>query len=171
MTTDQTMTVQAIKTAIQMEIDGKEFYLKAAKASKNDLGRQLFSSLAAEEDIHRVKFEEIFQAIGAKKAWPAVKLTPHGRELKTLFTDASTNVKAAKNELEAIRTAMDMENRTRDFYQERAGKASFDAEKQFYLALVGQESTHHALLLDYFEYLKDPAQYFTMKERHSLDGG
>jgi rubrerythrin len=171
MVTDQTMTLQAIKTAIQMEIDGKEFYLKAAEASTNDLGRQLFRSLAAEEDIHRVKFEEIFRAIGAKKAWPGLKLTPHGRELKTLFTGAARNVKAAKNELDAIRTAMEMENKTRDFYQERAGKASFDAEKQFYLALVGQESTHHALLLDYFEYLQNPAQYFTMKERHSLDGG
>lgn len=171
METEQNMTVKAIQTAIQMEIDGKEFYLQAAKASKNELGRQLFSSLAAEEDIHRQKFEEIFRTIQSKKAWPEVKLTPHGKEMKTLFAGAAADVKAAGSELEAIRTAMDMENKTRDFYQERSSKAAFDAEKRFYLALVGQESVHHTLLLDYFEYLQNPAQYFTMKERHSLDGG
>jgi rubrerythrin len=165
------MTVQAVKTAIQMEIDGKEYYLKAAQASKIDLGRQLFRSLAAEEDIHRQKFEEIFRTIQAKKAWPELKFTPHGKEMQTLFAGAAASVKATSSEVDAIKTAMEMENKTRDFYQERAGKASFDAEKQFYLALVGQESTHHAMLLDYFEYLQNPGQYFTMKERHSLDGG
>lgn len=171
MTTEQSLTVEAVKKAIQMEIEGKEFYLKAAEASRIDLGRRLFNSLAAEEDIHRQKFEDIFRAIQARKDWPDVKLAPHGRELKTLFAEAGANVKAAKSELDAIKTAMEMENKTRDFYQERAGKALFEAEKQFYTALVGQESVHHALLLDYFEYLSDPAQYFTMKEHHSLDGG
>ena len=160
MVTEQNKTLEAITTSIRMEIDGKEFYIKARLASGNVLGRRLFQSLASEEDIHRQKFEKIYKAIQTKKAWPEVNLTPHGQELKTLFAKASKQVKAAKSELEAIQTAMNMENKTRDFYLERAGKASFEAEKQFYTILVGEESTHHALLLDYYEYLQDPRPIF-----------
>ncbi len=106
MVTEHALTVEAVKKAIQMEIEGKEFYLKAAKVSRNNLGQKLFRSLAAEEDIHRQKFEEIFRTLQAQKAWPNVDLTPHSQEMKTLFTDATTNVKAAGNELDAVRTAM-----------------------------------------------------------------
>ena len=58
---EQSQTLTAVKTAIQMEIDGKQYYQQAAQASQNDLGRKLFLQLATEEDSHRKKFEEIYQ--------------------------------------------------------------------------------------------------------------
>jgi rubrerythrin len=165
-------TLEAVKTAIQMEIDGKEYYLKAAQSSGNELGRKLFQQLAVEEDRHREKFEEIFKGFQKKKAWPAVNITPHdGKEIKTLFAGASKSVKSSTTEMEAVQTAMDMENKTRDFYQKQAQGSSFEAEKKYFEILAQEESVHHSLLLDYFEYMRNPAGYFTMKERHSLDGG
>ena len=53
MAKEQDKTLGALQTAIQMEIDGKEFYLKASRASNNELGKKLLRSLASEEDIHR----------------------------------------------------------------------------------------------------------------------
>ena len=44
-------------------------------------------------------------------------------------------------------------------------------ERVFYQALSAQEKEHHLILLDYYEYLKDPAAWFVEKEHHSLDGG
>jgi len=70
MVTEQDKTLQALQTAIQMEIDGKEYYLKASRESGNELGKKLLQSLAAEEDLHRQKFEQIYDAIKSKKAWP-----------------------------------------------------------------------------------------------------
>jgi rubrerythrin len=171
-TTDQTRTLEALRTAIQLEIDGKNYYLKASRSSQNELGAKLFKTLAAEEDTHRKKFEEIYKVIQSKNTWPVADFTLHtGPELKTLFAEASENVKSTDTELAAVQTAMEMENKTHDFYIERAGKALFDEEKKYYITLAGIESTHHAVLLDYYEYLKNPAGWFTMKERHSLDGG
>lgn len=172
MVSEQSRTIQAVQTAIQMEIDGKKFYQHAGQASQNELGRALFQQLAAEEDIHRKKFEEIYQALQAKKSWPTVDFTPHGgKELKTLFSNADENMKSSATELEAVQTSMAMENKTRDFYREQAKKASFEAEKKYYETLEKEESAHHAALLDYYEYMNDPSGWFTMKERHSLDGG
>jgi rubrerythrin len=136
------------------------------------LGGKLFSQLAVEEDFHRKKFEEIFKKIQSNNAWPAVELAVHDvKELKSLFAIATEKVKSSVSELEAVQTAMAMENKTRDFYQEQAKIATFKEEKKYYETLVIIESGHHAALYDYFEYLKNPAGWFTMKERHSLDGG
>ena len=50
MTTEQDKTLEALQIAIQMEIDGKEFYLKASRESSNELGKKLLQALAGEED-------------------------------------------------------------------------------------------------------------------------
>ncbi len=173
---EQDATLAGLQTALKMEIDGKEFYLKASQASRNKLGSQLLKKLAAEEDVHRKVFQDIYDKIKNKKQWPEVKFTPdHGKELRTVFAVAmekiDKNVNAMPEELDAVKTAMGMENKTLDFYRERSSKTTFPAEKQLYDALAGQEYEHHRVLQDYYEFLQDPAQYFAKTEHTSVDGG
>ena len=176
MMTEQDKTLEALQAAIQMEIDGKEYYLKVSQESSNELGKKLLQSLAAEEDIHRQKFEKIYNAIRNKKVWPATAPRPDvGKELRTIFARAtegiSPNFKAPATELDAIQMAMDMENKTYDFYKSQGEKADYDADRNFYQSLAAEEREHHLILLDYYDYLKDPAGYFVKKEHPSLDGG
>ena len=176
MVTEQEKTLEGVKIAVQMEIEGKEYYLKASQKSSNELGKRLLESLAVEEDIHRQKFEGIYEAIRNKKAWPVTDFQPdRGKRLRTVFAMATeeigTKVKAPDTELEATQIAMDMENKTYDFYQKRAKDATYNAERDFYETLAAEEREHHLVLLDYYEYLKDPAGWFVKKEHPSLDGG
>ena len=176
MESEQDKTLEVLKTAVQMEIDGKEYYLKASQKSSNELGKRLLSSLAAEEDVHRQRFEEIYDAIRNKKAWPVTDFQPDGgRRLRTIFArvteEMDANVKASDTELDAVQMAMDMENKTYDFYQNRGKDATHDAERDFYETVAAEEREHHLVLLDYYEYLKDPAGWFVTKEHPSLDGG
>ncbi len=176
MKTEQDKTLEVLKIAVQMEIDGKEYYMKASRKSSNELGKKLLSSLADEEDIHRRRFEEIYDAIRNGRAWPVTDFQPgRGRRLRTVFATAigevGTGVEAPDTELDAVQTAMDMENKTYDFYQNRVKDATHDAERDFYQALAAEEREHHMVLLDYYEYLKDPAGWFVTKEHPSLDGG
>ncbi len=176
MAKDQATTLAALKAAVQMEIDGKEYYLKAAGASTNELGKKLLTKLAAEEDLHRKTFENIYATLSRKEGWPESRV-PHdgGKGLKTVFSEAirgmGRDYQAIPTEMDAIQTAMKMENKTYDFYKKQAAAASYDGEKEFYEDLAAQEAEHHSALLDYFEFLKDPADWFTQKEHHSLDGG
>ena len=165
-----------LKTAIQMEIDGKEFYLKISEESKNEAGKKLLKQLASEEDIHRKVFEDIFEDIRNKRGWPRKKLhVDGGRALRTVFANAIDNmdrdVKSIPEELDAVQTAMAMENKTYDFYRSRASKASYPAEKEFYQQLAVQEEEHHKALLSYYEFLTDPEAWFVQMEHPSLDGG
>ena len=176
MDTEQDKTTEALQISIQMEVDGKEYYLKASQESGNELGRKLLQSLADEEDIHRQKFEEIYDAIRNKRAWPTTNFQPDGgKKLRTVFARATeemgSNIKTLDTELDAIQTAMDMENKTYDFYKSQVGNATYAAERDFYETLSTEEREHHLILLDYYEYLKDPAGWFVSKEHPSLDGG
>jgi rubrerythrin len=162
--------------AIQMEIDGKEFYLKASNESNNELGTKLLQNLSAEEDIHRRKFEQIYETVRSKNNWPKTDFQPDGgRNLRTVFAEAIeemiSKIEVFPGELDAVNKAMQMESATYDFYTGRAEKAGYEAEKEFYQTLAGVEKEHHLILLDYYEYLKDPAAWFVKKEHPSLDGG
>jgi rubrerythrin len=175
MTSEQEKTLEGLKIAIQMEIDGKQFYIKASQETSNELGKKLLAKLASEEDIHQLRFEQIYNTIRDKQAWPKTDFQPDGgRALRTIFAKAtetmSAGVKGADTELTAIKTAMSLENKTFDYYIRQGASASHDAERDFYYAVAGEEKEHYLILLDYYEYLKDPAAWFTQKEHHSLDG-
>jgi rubrerythrin len=173
---EQGKTLEAIKFAIQMEIDGKKYYQKASRQSDNKVGRELFEWLAGEEDKHRRIFAGIYNAIRKKKDWPEVGIQPRkGAILDTVFSKemkaAAPAVKATSSELDSIAKAMEMENRTREFYNNQDQKAAYDAEKKLYSALAAEEEGHYLTLVDYREYLIDPAGYFRKAEHHSMDGG
>ncbi len=171
MAAEQEKTLEGLKTALQMEIDGKEFYTKASGQSKNELGKQLLAKLASEEDYHRRIFTSIYEAIRKRKGWPEVDFHPDGGSaLRTVFSrNVIPEVKVSQNELEAVTTARAMETRTYDFYQQQKRQANEPAEREFYDKLAGQEQEHNLLLADYYEYLQNPAGWFVKKEHPSLD--
>jgi len=176
MTTEQSKTLEGLQLAIQTEIDGKKYYQKVSQSSDNQLGRQLFQSLAAEEDVHRQKFEEIYKAISSKKAWPRTDFQPDGgKRLRTIFIRATekagANVKAPPTELDAVKAAIDMEIKSYELYKDQSQTATYDAEREFYELVAAEEREHHLILLDYQEYLSNPAGWFVTKEHPSLDMG
>jgi rubrerythrin len=176
MPSEQETTLTALQHALQMEIDGKTFYLKASQASKNKLGVKLLKQLAREEDIHRAVFQKIFDVIKNKQGWPDIKYNPDGGSaLRTILAkaieDLKKNTKVIPEELDAVITAMEMENKTLDYYNARRKVATYSAEKQLYENLAMQESEHHRVLQDYYEFLQDPAQYYIKAEHSSVDGG
>jgi rubrerythrin len=175
MVTEKDRTLEALRIAISMETDGKEYYLKASESSGTKVGKELFTSLAEAEDRHKQVFTSIYQAISAKKAWPTTQLAKDvGKKLRTILSGASVKqspVAKGSSELNAVQTAIDMEVKTYDFYTAESNAARYDIEKEFYQKLAAEERQHQLVLVDYYEYLKDPAQWFTTKEHHSLDGG
>jgi rubrerythrin len=175
MENEQARTIELLQFAVGMEIEGKEFYQKASQKSSNKLARELFQHLANEEDIHRRKFEEIYEALKRGRNWPDVEPpSERGKGLKSLFAEATkalgSKIKVAKSELEAIKVAMDMEIKSYNFYHSRSEQSTLPVEKRFYEALAGEEREHHLALLDSYDYLSDPAGWFTKKEHWSLDG-
>ncbi len=176
MVAEESETLAALEKAIQLEIAGKEYYLRASLESGNNFGRELLKTLAQEEDIHRQKFEEVFNTIREKMGWPVVRFDG-GKRLKASFDSAVgigkaelANARAGVDELRAVEFAIELENKTYEFYKAQSGKAGYVALREFYEALMIEENRHRLALLDYHEYLKSPTGWFVRKERPSFDG-
>lgn len=175
MTNAESRLIEAIKFAVQMELDGKRFYLDAAKNSGNAVGNELFSWLAVQEDHHRKTFETIYQSIVDKKGWPVESIKPvKDNKPGNIFSEAikqeGKDVKVKKAEIEAAATAMDMEIKSRDYYKKHADQSATAEEKSFFNAIAAEEQGHYLGLIDYKEYITDPVGWFTRTEHHLLDG-
>jgi len=172
---EQARTIEVLQLAVRMEVEGKEFYQQASQKSSNKLAKELFQHLANEEETHRKKFEEIYEALKKGQNWPDIEPpSEKGKRLKSLFAEATkalgSKITVAESELEAIKIAMDMEIKSYNLYQSRSEESTLPVEKRFYETLAGEERGHHLALVDSYEYLSDPAGWFTKSEHWSLDG-
>ena len=84
-------TQEIIQAAVQFENDGKSFYLETARKSANPLVREMFQSLARDEEKH-------IEWLRSKSA-AEVDLAEEGQELygklKRIFSEAPEQVRAA----------------------------------------------------------------------------
>ncbi|MDZ4247160.1 MAG: ferritin family protein, partial [Dehalococcoidia bacterium] len=154
---------------------GKEFYDKSAEKSENELTRTFFKNMAAEEVIHKQIFQKIYDKIIAGANFPEVQLPlDEVKKAHEIFSDAmresGKTIKTSGSEQEALNYAMGLEKKTRDYYAEQSQNTDDPVEKNFYDTMAGEEQGHYIRLAEYNEFLTNPAGYFVMKERHSLDG-
>jgi rubrerythrin len=172
MTGDYERISKCLQDAIQMEIDGKSFYLKASGQCRNEAGKKLLAALAAAEDAHRQKFESIFEAARSKRAWPKTEL-PKGTNINTIFAEALARAKpgteSTASEMAAVDKAIGMEIASYDYYIGQSKKAGKGPEKEFFEAVAAEEHQHQITLLDYKEYVDDPAAWFVKTEHPSFD--
>ncbi len=176
MANEQRKILKALKTAIAMESDGKECYQQAGQVSSNEVGRNLLRDLALEEEKHRQNILEIYNEIRKSKNWPKTSFQAgRGEELRASFSKTcdliGVNIKATATEIDTLNLALNKEKKSYDYYGHQREKAVYDVERDFYGAIAGEEREHQLILLDYYEYLTDPVDWFTKIEHHSLDGG
>ena len=168
--------VNPLEIALQMETDGKEFYRKASERATDSLGKELFAQLADEEDYHAMKAKHIFESLkqGNSLAEDEVSFD-QGKTVRSIFAKASkkldARVEASSGELDAVTVALDMEEKSRKFYEEHSREADDGVEVRFFRALTAEEQGHYLALVDYREYLNDPSGWFAKTEHSSLDGG
>jgi len=171
----QKAIIDALKYALQMELDGKKFYTLTARASTNRVGKDLYSWLAGQEGIHYKRFEEIYSAVTADKGWPLSSVkSAEPVKLGTLFSklinEAAKPSGTSTAEIDSADTAILLEIKSRDYYKKRADESSSEAEKKFFVAISAEEQGHYLALVDYKEYITDPVDWFTRTEHHLFDG-
>ncbi len=172
-TSDKRM--ETLQAALAIEVREKGYYQAAAANSVSPLAKQLFERLATEEDEHAKRFKAIEVELGKGRGWPDIDAPAwEGEYLKKVIASfnkgVSEQVKVGRSELDAMQAAMANELRAYDMYRTRAAETDSQGEKKFYNTLAGEERVHHLALLDSYEYLTDPAGWYTVKEKWTLEG-
>lgn len=164
---------EALRKAIEMELEGKEFYLTSARQATSALARRVFEELAREEDMHIVAIRRIYASMEESrplKEW--VTGTGAGPALEKVFRESLVEeAKASENDLAALRFALDLEDKSAKYYESLAAMAENPFERRFYLTLSYEEKGHYLRILDSIEYLTDPAGWHYVRERAMVDGG
>src|SRR5512139_2575089 len=65
----QEYMLQALKDAVQMEVEGRQFYLEAAEKAKSAGVREIMEYLAESEKYHIEKFNEVYRSLETDPAW------------------------------------------------------------------------------------------------------
>jgi len=163
----------ALKKAIKLEKDGIDFYLKSAEKAKNTLVKKIFEGLVREEENHIKMINQIFEKLKKNetlKEW----ITGSGLsgELEKVFQDSLVEkAKRSKNDIEALRIALDMEDKSVKYYEKLASKTDNPFEKRFYMTLSYEERGHYLRIMDSIEYISDPAGWYFIKQGSMVDGG
>lgn len=172
MMAESAKALEILETALQLEVDGQEFYLKSAEESKHPLAKSLFAKLAEEEIGHQQAIKTIYEALKSGNDWPDEPI-PHSHQAENIFSAALKDPhqeKGASDDLEAVNTALRMEEKSFKLYNRRAEEAESGTEVMFFKALAFEEQKHIASLQDTEEYLTDPEGWFMKKQHITLDG-
>jgi rubrerythrin len=144
-----------LRLAIQTEMDGHEFYQKAAQRTADPAGQELFRRLAADEVEHRQLLETQMTALQAGKGWQSHEALPTHTAGASLFYQErlAQNVNAYTADLSALRTALLIETDAVTFYGKAAEQAGDDRARSLFRDLVKMEQGHQSALQRQYDFL------------------
>ena len=156
---------EAIQTAIQMEKDGYNFYKKAAAQTSSSMGKEIFESLAHDEELHLEVFQKLFNEKVGKSEWDTlVNSSKKYANLSIFPKDLQTTAAVDQNtsELDALRMAMDSEKEAIDYYSEIVTCAADEEAKQIIQEIISQEKSHYFLLEQEFHHLSSTGYWYEL---------
>lgn len=165
--------IEALKQALKMEEDGRNYYQQAMDRVESKLAKDIFKSLIKAEEQHIKKINQLYRSLTETGQWPDVALTREGSERTTnifaaAMSDPNKKVKGTTTDIEALKAAAKMEDDGIKYYQAKSDKTDDPFEKKFYLLLVHEEGEHFISILDTIEFLEDPQGYFGQLERGTM---
>ncbi len=140
---------EAIKTAIQLEKDGREFFEQAAEETKNELGKKMFHKLAGDEVRHLVTFEKMFKTLTDPKTWKELLKGGAPRERMPYFAEQAENRSPAEKgagEVSALRQALAVERKAIDFFRKVAEETGDPEAKRIFQLIAEEEVSHYDLI-------------------------
>ncbi|MDZ7261016.1 MAG: ferritin family protein [candidate division KSB1 bacterium] len=149
--------LKALSQAIRLEQDGIEFYQNAAKRTKHPKSQEIFRTLAKEEQHHLDMVKQQYQSLSGGQGW--INFYKSVKEDigsgKSLFPKGKEGLEKAvgprTTELEALAFALEIEDKSHEWYQNSASETQDEAGKNMYLFLADEERRHFELLMLHYE--------------------
>lgn len=152
-----------LKTAILIEKRGKAFYEQVSGQTNDEDVKKIFSIMAAEEQTHIDFLSKQFSSYEKNKKFDKLELAEKEGDENIanmiLSKDLKNRLSAASFEAAAISAAMDMETKAIEVYSKRAEEADDPNEKELYNWLADWEKSHHHILHELNEELKEKIWY------------
>ncbi len=152
-----------LEQAMELEQEGRHFYLKAAQTTQDKKGQEMFTTLADEEKKHYNLIKRQHIALTREGNWVGSSeikpvhidldrpLFPRGREA----LEKAVTIKSSDGD--ALLSGLDVESKSYDLYRRAASEIENPLGKQMFEFLAGQEESHFNILMMRYEALFGPA--------------
>jgi rubrerythrin len=153
----QEQALDIIKGAILVERKGKAFYEATARNTDSDAVKEIFETMAAEEEKHIEILSKHYESLVRAGKLNDMKYNDNPQQISTavLTRQVREQITAASYEAAAITAAMAMEDNAVRFYSQRAQTTTNPLEKELFDWLSNWEKTHLQFLSDLDNELKE----------------
>lgn len=157
----QEKALDIIKGAILLERKGKAFYEATARNTNSDAVKEIFETMAAEEDKHIEILSHHYESLVRAGKLSDIEYDDNPQQISTavLTRQVREQITAASYEAAAITAAMAMEDNAVRFYSQRAQTTTNPLEKELFDWLSNWEKTHLQFLSDLDNELKESVWY------------
>lgn len=163
-------------TTVELKEKMKDLYSRAAENCSDKVGAQTFDMLREMEQAHLERLREIYSEMSKSGAeidscrfydFGALR----GSEImKKIGRRRETLSKACLDDVAAIESGMELENKSIDFFLDQLKTAANPIEREFLNHMIAEERAHYIVLADLRFYYVDTEHWFMEKGRTELDG-
>ena len=142
--------------AMQMEKDGEDYYRRLAEESDTEGLRKIFVMLADEEVKHYKVIDAMRRQIRETTLEESPILDNAGNVFQVMKEQKQPLHIDATAETERYRKARDIEDKSREFYLEKADRAENEHHRRIFLTLAAEEAKHLRLMENIVEFVSRP---------------
>ena len=153
--------------AIQMEQDGEKYYRELADKTSDKGLKNIFNMLADDEVKHR----EILQKIKEKEdtSMAETEILSNSKNIFIEMQDQHKDLTTTQEEIDLYREAKEIEQKSVDFYNEKAAEVDVPEQKEILEKIADEEKRHYHLLDNIEELLLRPKQWVEDAEFYHLE--
>ncbi|MFC2075603.1 ferritin family protein [candidate division KSB1 bacterium] len=159
--------MSALRTSMEAERGSLRHYLKFARATEDESGKNMFLVLAADEVDHYELLEKQLDSLRLKGE--VVEVEVKRSVVEELVPRLKDDMKRDKGkeglgQMEALSIAYDLENRGVNFYREQAELNDNPAAKDMYRRLAAMEEAHLCLIQAEMDAIEGTGFWFDIPE-------
>ena len=156
--------VDALKLGIERESGANKFYQKAAQATRDQNGKNMFDWLAKEELRHLARLRQQLKSMLDNNKWLEWKrvTTPMNKTEFPSISEATGTTTVDASEMDALRQGIKSEKDAIAFYKEAEDSTPDLKGKNMFRALGKEEEGHLSLLEEELQWLTQSRKYFTL---------
>jgi rubrerythrin len=145
-------SLEVLRNAILMELEGQEFFKKAAERMNHPRAKQTFLSLVKQEQRHVDVLSSEFSRISDGLEWSSLTeaMAAGAPARLSVFRDRgilqAIKVREDAGELEVLKIGIEVEQKSIDYYRAAGTESADPKAREVYFWLVGEEAGHLTIL-------------------------
>ena len=155
------------KYAMQMELDGRHFYLNLAKKTNNTGIKSILTMMAESEDKHYNVILSMQRNDKTQYSADTEVLT----NVKNIFMKMKEekDIDVDVSQVEFYKKALEVETDSEKFYLERADEEKDPHRKKIFITLASEEKSHCVLLENIVNFVSQPDTWLENSEWYHVD--